>query len=173
MTQFADTLWDLLGLTNHQRRRKATRQGGAPRPGAGRPRRPMQQRYDALVDQMKQTYGVRVRKWRSSSTGCAWLVRYADGTESKLIEAPYPKGPISCAIFLHEIAHHAIGFGRHRLRCMEEYEAWRWALDVMRAQRLNVTPAVHERITESLRYAVRKARKRGLKMLPDELRPYV
>ena len=132
----------------------------------------MQRRYDDLVVEMKRTYGVRVRKWRRSSSGCAWKVRYHDGGISRLIEAPYPRGPISCAIFLHEIGHHAIGFDTHRLRCVEEYEAWRWAVGEMRARGLNVTTAVEKRMTDSLRYAVAKARRRGLKTLPAELAQY-
>jgi hypothetical protein len=132
----------------------------------------MRARYDELVAEMKQTYDIRVRKWRTSTSGCAWVVQYHDGTISRLIEAPYPRGPVSCAIFLHEIGHHAIGFNTHRLRCLEEYNAWRWALDTMRARRLNVTPAVERRMSEALRYAVKKARRRGLKHLPEELGPY-
>ena len=168
--EFAPSLWHLLGLA---RRRPAP---VSSRPGGGRPRtarRPMQDRYDALVAEMKETYDVRVRKWRSSTTGCAWVVQYHDGTISRLIETPYPKGPISCAIFLHEIGHHAIGFDTHRLRCLEEFDAWRWALDTMQARGLNVTRAVETRMFESVRYAVRKATRRGLKKLPPELREYV
>ncbi|MHC5004342.1 MAG: hypothetical protein ACYTJ0_14600 [Planctomycetota bacterium] len=117
---FAPTLWDLL---------RRDREPLPPRRGrpvsAGRRRGPtMQERYDALVDEMKRAYGVRVRKWRSSSSGCAWEVHYANGAVSRLIEAPYPRGPMSCAIFLHEIGHHAIGFGTYRPRCLEEYHAW-------------------------------------------------
>lgn len=159
---FAPSLWHLLGL--------------APRPAPpkrARPRRGvMQARYDELVREMKAAYGVRVRRWRTSSTGCAWVVQYHDGTVSRLVEAPYPRGPISCAVFLHEIGHHAIGFDTHRLRCLEEYDAWRWALETMRARGLNVTAAVERRVDESLRYAVAKARRRGLKRLPAELAPY-
>jgi hypothetical protein len=46
------------------------------------------------------------------------------------------------------------------------------ALDQMRSRGLNVTAAVEKRVAESLRYAVRKARRRGLKRLPPELLPY-
>jgi hypothetical protein len=67
----------------------------------------MQRRYDDLVREVKRAYGIRVRKWRQSTSGCAWVVRYDDGNESRLIEAPYPRGPVSCAVFLHEIGHHA------------------------------------------------------------------
>ncbi|MEE9128496.1 MAG: hypothetical protein V3T84_00630 [Phycisphaerales bacterium] len=162
----AATLWDLLGLT----KRKRPSAPGNPQPPA---RPPMRRRYDALVVEMKQTYGIRVRKWRSSSTGCAWIVRYNDGDERRLIEAPYPKGPTSCAIFLHEVGHHAIGFGTYRPRCLEEYHAWQWALQTMRAKGLNVTAAVEKRMAESLRYAVQKAQRRGLKSLPPQLGAYV
>ncbi len=162
----AATLWDLLGLAKRTRPNAP----GKPQPPA---RSPMRQRYDALVVEMKQTYGIRVRKWRSSSTGCAWIVRYDDGDERRLIEAPYPKGPMSCAIFLHEVGHHAIGFGTHRPRCLEEYHAWQWALQTMRAKGLNVTAGVEKRMAESLRYAVQKAKRRGLKSLPPQLAAYV
>ncbi len=138
--------------------------------GGARPS--MQDRYDSLVLEMRAAHGVRVRRWRTSSSGCAWLVRYDDGTTSRLIEAPYPRGPVSCAIFLHEIGHHAIGWDRRRLRCVEEYEAWRWALEAMRARGLNVTPAVEKRVAESLRYAVEKAMRRGLRAVPEELRQF-
>jgi hypothetical protein len=133
----------------------------------------MQDRYEALVREMKATYGVRVRKWRTSSSGCAWEVLYHDGSTTRLIEAPRPRGPMSCAIFLHEIGHHAIGFGRYRPRCLEEYHAWRWALDTMRDRGFNVTAAVERRRDEALRYALAKARRRGLRRVPVELVPYL
>ncbi len=132
----------------------------------------MQDRYDALVLEMKALHGIRVRRWRTGTSGCAWLVRYEDGTLSRLIESPYPRGPVSCAVFLHEIGHHAIGWDRRRLRCLEEYEAWQWALGAMRARGLNVTAGVEKRVAESLRYAVEKARRRGLREVPEELRQY-
>lgn len=134
---------------------------------------PMQHKYDALVAEMKSAYGLRVRRWRSAMTGCAWVVRYHNGDESRLIEAPYPRGPMSAAIFLHEVGHHAIGFRTYSPRCLEEFHAWRWSLETMRARGLNVTAAVERRMAESLHYAVDKARRRGLKNIPVELLPYV
>jgi hypothetical protein len=132
----------------------------------------IRERYDDLVREMKATWQVRVRRWRRSTSGCAWLVRYRDGTVVRLIEAPYPTGPVSCAVFLHEIGHHAVGFGTYRPRCLEEYAAWSWAISTMRDRGFNVTPSVERRVTESLRWAVRKARGRGLKNLPAELLPF-
>ncbi len=132
----------------------------------------MQDRYEALIEEMKQAYGLRVRRWRTSMTGCAWIVRYHNGRESRLIEAPYPRGPMSAAIFLHEVGHHAIGFRTYSPRCLEEYHAWRWSLEAMRQRGLNVTPAVERRMAESLHYAVAKAKRRGLKNVPEELVPF-
>ena len=173
-TQFASSLWHLLGIAEEPRA-AVPRPAGPPAGAAlsrAAPPGSMRRRYDDLVPEMKRTYGVRVRKWRTSTSGCAWVVQYHDGTISRLIEAPYPRGPMSCAIFLHEIGHHAIGFNTHRLRCLEEYDAWQWALDMMRARKLNVTPAVQKRMDEALRYAVQKARRRGLKRVPPQLVPY-
>ena len=118
---------------------------------------------------MLDEHRVRVRKWRSGMSGVAWQVTYRDGTISRLIESPRPKGPMSAAIFLHEIGHHAIGLGRYRPRCLEEYHAWMYSLEQMRRWDLNITDNVHARVRESLTYAVDKAQRRGLAHLPKEL----
>lgn len=133
----------------------------------------MQNRYDALVVQMKQDHCLRINKWRRSMSGCAWVVEYADGRVSRLIESPYPRGPMSAAIFLHEVGHHAIGLHVYKPRCLEELKAWEWSLSAMRQHGLNVTPAVRKRMHDSLHYAISKARRRGLKRLPEELVPYL
>lgn len=136
-------------------------------------KRPIQERYDALVIEMKAAHDIRVRKWRSSSSGCAWAVHYADGSIARLIESPYPTGPMSCAIFLHEVGHHAIGLSTYKPRCLEEYHAWKWAIESMRARGFRVTEAVERRMAEALGYAVRKARRRGIRCIPPELAPYI
>ena len=182
MTWTAVTLWDLIKpakrliiprsetIEESVRRRAAQSKTTvlAPR----RPRRNMQDRYDALVEEMKRTHNIRVRKWRKSSSGVAWLIRYHGGRIVKLIEAPYPRGPMSCAIFLHEVGHHAIGLGVYRPRCLEEYHVWVWALREMRERGFHVTPAVEKRMHDSMKYAVGKARRRGLQDLPPELCAY-
>ena len=72
------TLWDLLKperLVKPQRR--------------ARPQRPtMADRYERMTREMLARYDVRVRKWRSSMSGVAWQVIYADGRVSRLIESP-------------------------------------------------------------------------------------
>ncbi len=102
-------------------------------------------------------------------SGVAWQVTYRDGRVSRLIESPQPRGPMSAAIFLHEIGHHAIGFGRYRPRCLEEYHAWVFSLDQMQRWDLNTTENVRKRVRESLAYAVGKAKRRGLVQVPPEL----
>ena len=175
------TLWDLL--------KQAIARPGRARPqrppaqGAGASHRntvapphssePMQARYDRVTREMLAKYGVRVRRWRSGMSGIAWEVVYHDGRVNKLIEAPRPKGPMSAAVFLHEIGHHAIGFGVYRPRCLEEYHAWVFALGAMEELGLNVTDSVRRRMHDSLHYAVGKARRRGLRILPVELEPFV
>lgn len=132
----------------------------------------MQDRYDAMTREMLERYGVRVRRWRTDMTGLAWEVSYANGETRRLIEAPRPRGPVSAAIFLHEIGHHAIGFHRYKPRCLEEYYAWAFSLAQMEMLGLNVTDRVRHRVHDSLHYAVMKARRRGLRSLPVELLPY-
>ncbi len=179
------TLWDII----RPPRRRPPPPARPPEPGAnghapppGGPASPpdparigppsMADRYDLVTRVMLARYQVRVRRWRTSMSGIAWEVRYRDGTVSRLIEAPRPRGPMSAAVFRHEIGHPAIGFDRFRPRCLEEYHAWIFALSAMRAHGLNVTDAVERRMHDSLHYAVAKARRRGIRSLPAELAPY-
>lgn len=132
----------------------------------------MQAKYDAVVELMLARYNIRVRKWRSAMSGVAWYITYRDGRQVNLIEAPRPKGPMSVAVFLHEIGHHAIGFDVYKPRCLEEYHAWRFALAAMHEHGLNITDQVRYRMHQSLWYAVSKAKRRGIRKIPDELLPF-
>ncbi|MEO6437396.1 MAG: hypothetical protein ABIP55_16755, partial [Tepidisphaeraceae bacterium] len=123
--------------------------------------------YPQITDDVKTCYDVRVRKWRRSMSGCAWRVYYHDGRVINWIEAPVPKTPISLAIFLHEVGHHVIGFDRYRRRCEEEYHVWVWAIGKMRQLGVEPDARVHRRVELSMRYAVGKAMRRGIKELPE------
>ncbi len=136
-------------------------------------RESMQDRYDRITQDTLRAHTIRVRKWRTSMSGIAWYVTYQDGRISRLIEAPRPKGPMSAAVFLHEVGHHVIGFDVYKPRCLEEYHAWAWAMRTMDALGLNITDGVRHRMHESLWYAVAKARRRGLKVIPPELEPFI
>lgn len=129
--------------------------------------------YDGMVRDMCARYNVRVRKWRKSMSGIAWYVEYRDGSIQRLIEAPRPKTPLSASIFLHEIGHHAIGFGVYKPRCLEEYHAWMYSLQQMQEWNIEVTDRVKTRVHRSLRYAAKKAMRRGIKKMPIELMGYL
>ena len=102
-------------------------------------------------------------------SGCAWRAVYSDGSVTAWIEAPRPKGPMSLAIFLHEVGHHAVGFDGWPTRCAEELAAWEWALAAMRAEGIAPTARVERRFELSMRYALAKALRRGLRRVPPEL----
>ena len=64
------------------------------------------------------------------------------------------------------------GLGKISPRCLEEFHAWRWALEGMEAAGIPIAESVTRRMQASLRYAVAKAERRGLRVLPPELAPY-
>jgi hypothetical protein len=136
------------------------------------PRESKQDLYARMTRTMLAKYSIRVRKWRTSSSGIATVIQYRDGTIARLLESPRPRTPLSAAIFLHEVGHHAIGVGLHKPRCLEEYLAWQFALEQMDAWGIEVTDRVRTRVDKSLRYAVGKAKRRGLRDLPEALRAY-
>lgn len=105
-------------------------------------------------------------------SGCAWQERFADGAVVRWVEAPYPRSRVSLAIFLHEVGHHVVGFGRYKRRCEEEYHVWRWAMETMRDLGIEPDARVMRRFELSMRYAVSKALRRGVRELPDELLPF-
>lgn len=133
----------------------------------------MEARYREVTLLMLETHKVRVRKWRTSMSGIAWYVTYRDGSIVRLIESPKPKGPMSMAVFLHEIGHHAIGFDVYSPRCLEEYHAWEFALRAMKEHGLNLSEQVMKRRRRSLEYAVGKACRRGIKQIPAELGEFI
>jgi hypothetical protein len=142
------------------------------RPKAARKPSPRVQAYEHVVAAMLAQYGVKVRKWRKNMSGIARETRFEDGRIVRTLESPRPRTPLSMAIFLHEIGHHAIGFGVYKPRCLEEYHAWKFALDQMEAHGLEITDKVRDRMRRSLEYAVGKASRRGLRELPPELHPF-
>jgi len=61
------------------------------------------------------------------------------------------------------------GFEAFRKRCEEEYHVWVWAIRTMRELGIEPDAKVHRRFQLSMRYAVDKAVRRGIKELPEEL----
>lgn len=175
------TLWDILAPIRGLLKRPAT---PAPPPRVAKPqaakasrveapkKSAAQERYDAMTRTMLAHYGIKVRKWRKNSSGIARLTTYKDGSVVRTLESPRPTGPMSAAIFLHEVGHHAIGFEVYKPRCLEEYHAWAFAIREMERLGLNITESVRRRMHRSLKYAIDKARRRGLRELPPELLPF-
>ena len=112
----------------------------------------------ALIDQHR----VRVCHWRANMTGIAWI-----GHPERPIEAPLPKSSISFAVLAHEVGHHALG--RVKPRWREEQLAWQFAFDAMERYGIPITDPVRDRYAASMRYALAKALRRGLKQIPAEL----
>lgn len=133
---------------------------------------PRLQHYEQVVRTMLSRYDIRVRRWRKSMSGVAWTLEYRDGRVVRLLESPKPRSPLSMSIFLHEVGHHALGIGAFKPRCLEEYHAWMFALRTMEQEGLAIDDRVRTRVDRSLRYAVAKAKRRGLRDLPVELAPY-
>jgi hypothetical protein len=129
--------------------------------------------YGPIIELMKQRYDIRVRKWRTNMSGCAWRVYHHDGRVLNWIESPLPRTPISLAIFLHEVGHHVIGFQRFKKRCEEEYHVWVWAINQMRTLGVEPDEKVMRRFDLSMQYAVGKAMRRGIKELPDTLAAFL
>ena len=128
-----------------------------------------QQRYDAIVEDSLAQHGLRVRRWRNSLSGLATLRIYRDGSQDRTIESPYPTSPLRLAIFLHEVGHHVIGLGVFRPRCLEEFHAWRYAIDRMNEMGLPTEGTVQCRFERSMQYAVAKSVRRGIRALPVEV----
>lgn len=139
------------------------------KPGKRQSRR---DRYDEVAAEMLTRHGVKVKRWRTSMSGIAWQLKLEGGEVLRLIESPRPRTPLSMSIFLHEVGHHAIGFDVYKPRCLEEYHAWKFALERMAEFGLEIDERVRTRVRDSLRYAVAKARRRGIRSLPEELREF-
>lgn len=129
--------------------------------------------YDALIRELNQKYRITVRKWRSQMSGAAYELHYSHGGIKRIILAPKPRGSVSAAIYLHEVGHHAIGFGRYQLRCLEEYYVWQWAFREMRHRAIPVDQRVLRHYKQSMCHYVRLARREGIKDFPALLQPFV
>lgn len=183
MSGFFSTLWDMVADAV-----KPAKKPGPPSPVAPAPkprrepavRKPKRaktaggkrERFEAIARDQLGRYEIRVRKWRRAMSGIAWYVTYQDGRVQRLIEAPRPKTEMSLAILLHEVGHHAIGFHTYKPRCLEEYHAWQYAFRTMAEYGVELTPPVARRYAASMRYAVAKASRRGIKSIPEELREF-
>ena len=132
------------------------------------PAPPTDANYRELIREVKERYKISVIKWRRHMTGIAYELAYPDGTIKRLIEAPKPRGPVSAAIFLHEVGHHAIGFKRYKPRCLEEHYVWQWTFREMESRHIPITPGVTKHFKLSMYHYVTRCR-RAHETVPHEL----
>lgn len=128
--------------------------------------------YNDMVDELKQRYKIRVHKWKKRMSGAAYELTYPDGRIKRLIAAPRPRGPVSAAIFLHEVGHHAIGFRRYSQRCLEEYYVWQWTFREMAAHHIPIDQRVMRHYRRSMYHYVQRERARGNHHFPPELHAF-
>jgi hypothetical protein len=128
--------------------------------------------YAALVRELKERYKISIRKWRNHMSGVAYELTYRDGRIKRLISAPRPRSPVSAAIFLHEVGHHAIGFRRYSPRCLEEYYVWQWVFREMKSREIPVAPRVLRHYRRSMYHYVKQARAGG-QHVPHDLIHFV
>ena len=121
---------------------------------------------DEAVVLLRQ-YMVVVKKWRNESSGVAYNF-------SNRIECPHPTNAYNLGILAHEIAHHELGHtrGKHPKggRWKEELDAWLWSNDVL--CQIGVEPN-YAQVTLAIQFAFQKAVKRGLRSIPEEMRPHL
>jgi hypothetical protein len=117
--------------------------------------------YRQLVDDLKGRYKISVRKWHTRMAGIAYELQFRDGRIKRLIAAPRPRSPVSAAIFLHEVGHHAIGFHRYSLRCLEEFYVWQWTFREMNARQIPIDERVLRHYRRSMQHYIRLARQHG------------
>lgn len=123
-------------------------------------------RFATEATRLLHEHDVRVCHWRGNMSGIAWI-----GHPRRPIEAPHPRSALSFAVLAHEVGHHVLGSVRPRWR--EEQLAWQFAFTQMDALDVPLTAAVRERYAASMRYALAKALRRGLREIPDELAEFV
>jgi hypothetical protein len=123
-----------------------------------------------MVRELKTRYKISIRKWRKHMSGVAYELTYADGRIKRLISAPRPRSPVSAAIFLHEVGHHAIGFRRYSPRCLEEYYVWQWTFREMAAHGIPTDERVLRHYRRSMYHYLKLARGNG-HPVPVELMP--
>jgi hypothetical protein len=128
--------------------------------------------YAQLVWELREKYKISIRRWRSDMAGVAYELTYQDGRIKRLIAAPRPRSPVSAAIFLHEVGHHAIGFRRYEQRCLEEHYVWQWTFREMAGRGIPITQRVLRHYQRSMYHYVRRAHRRG-EHVPMELSHFV
>jgi hypothetical protein len=105
----------------------------------------------SAADTLLRETGCVVRKWRTNNTGRAFT---SDPDWS--IEVPHPRGPVSFAVFAHEVGHQSLHRDSWRPRWLEELEAWEFAYAQFKQFDLPGVERSQREVAQRLRYLARK-----------------
>ena len=112
--------------------------------------------YEEAAALLVRESGVTIRKYRKAMTGIAYV-----NDEDWGIEAPEPRGPVSFAVFAHEVGHQLLHRTRNRPRWQEEIEAWEYAIHQFDRLGLDGRGLAFSRAALGVRWAIVKALKRS------------
>ena len=122
--------------------------------------------FDYMAIAQKYTPAGVTVTYRKALTGMA----YPDGR----MFAPKPVTRKSLYIYLHECGHFNLGHftnGKTK-RYVEEYEAEKYAHDIMRLEGIPVPKSMTARAKRYVAYKIEQAQKRGLKKLDPKIKQY-
>ena len=113
--------------------------------------------YEEAAEVLLRESGCTVRKYRSSNSGEAFTSSKDWG-----IEVPRPRGPMSFAVFAHEVGHQMLHRGNEsKPRWLEEIEATEYALAQFERFRLDGAEEAKKREARNLRHSAKKANRRA------------
>lgn len=93
---------------------------------------------------------------------------YITEEDQKAVKAPVPRSPTSLFIFLHGIAHHYLNhINRPKPGHIEEFEANREALRVMKDNRIPIPPRLAKEARKNVLYSVTRDKRKGLSIRSD------
>jgi len=115
--------------------------------------------------QLLAEHGLRIRNVRHSMSGLALFA-------TPEIDCPLPKSAKSFRVLAHEVGHKALNHARGHRSCVREYEADQFAIEQFRRFGLTLPREVKHVIDEHIAYGLAQALNRGMKRVPDELKPY-
>jgi hypothetical protein len=102
---------------------------------------------------------------KNNLTGVAYV-------KEGIMIAPHPTTRRRLAVYLHECAHFELHTKKKHPRYIEEYQAWKWAIEVMRASEIKVCAKVLLDAQLGVKYAIEKAIRRGVKRIDTNARKF-
>lgn len=118
--------------------------------------------YETAFTQLLKESGCTVRRYRTHLSGIAFTRADDWG-----IEVPMPTTPLRFGIAAHEVGHQMLHRFNSIPRWQEEWEAWDFALKQFDRFGLAGAEKCLPRVGRNLRYAARKAERRGV--LPQRI----